>query len=187
MKVTIENTGAHPTRGLSLTHDNNFKKLKLLACEKNQPAGCIEQWQSTLKNSLLLTFENIPIIDEAHLRRLIQDCENKTFEIEFGMMEKKAMHPQHSVPQLYFDQLNQIGKHLFQMRYDPAWEADELDNPAIRKATPKGGIVPRGKRRSVKLTRRKLKNSRDWDKWKQSEYLQLDQYEQQQMFGSCRS
>ena len=93
------------------------------------------------------------------------------------------MNPQKGVPQLYFDQLNHVGKHLFQMRFDPAWEAEEHDVGTIRKATPRGGIVPKGRRRSVKLTRKKLKKQPDWDKWKQSEFLQLDQYEQQEMFG----
>ena len=34
----------------------------------------------------------------------------------------------------------------------------------------------------MKLTRGKLQKQDDWDEWKQSEYLHLDQYEQQYMF-----
>ena len=37
--------------------------------------------------------------------------------------------------------------------------------------------------RVMKLTRGKLLRQDDWDDWKQSEYLQLDQYDSQRMFG----
>ena len=73
MSIVIENTGHHPTRGLDLALDEKFEKLKLIACDKSTPAGKIPRWRSTLRNSLLLTFNDLPIIDETHLRRLIRD------------------------------------------------------------------------------------------------------------------
>ena len=36
----------------------------------------------------------------------------------------------------------------------------------------------------TKLTRGRLRKQNDWDEWKESEYLQLDQYEKQYMFGA---
>jgi len=36
----------------------------------------------------------------------------------------------------------------------------------------------------MKLTSGKLLKQDDWEEWKQSEYLQLDQYEEQGMFGA---
>ena len=36
----------------------------------------------------------------------------------------------------------------------------------------------------MKLTRGKLRKQDDWNDWKDSEYLQLDQYEKQYMFGA---
>ena len=44
----------------------------------------------------------------------------------------------------------------FQMKTDPVWQADEIIEANISKATIKGGIVPKGKRRSEKLTRRNV-------------------------------
>ncbi len=35
----------------------------------------------------------------------------------------------------------------------------------------------------MKLTRGKLAKQEEWPEWQQSEYLQLDQYEKQGMFG----
>jgi hypothetical protein len=48
----------------------------------------------------------------------------------------------------------------------------------------KGGIVPKGRRRGVKLTHKKLLKQDDWPEWEASETKQLDQYEKQQMFSS---
>ena len=36
----------------------------------------------------------------------------------------------------------------------------------------------------MKLTHGKLRKQDDWNDWKESEYLQLDQYEKQYMFGA---
>ena len=34
------------------------------------------------------------------------------------------MHPQLGIPQLYHDQLNVIGEHLWQLKNDPEWHED---------------------------------------------------------------
>ena len=38
--------------------------------------------------------------------------------------------------------------------------------------------------KTTKLVRKKLKESIDWSNWNKAEYLQLDQYEIQQTFGT---
>ena len=45
------------------------------------------------------------------------------------------------------------------------------------------GILPKSKMRGKRLTRKKLQQSKDWDKWKLSEWIQVDQYYGQKMFG----
>ena len=45
------------------------------------------------------------------------------------------------------------------------------------------GILPKNKVSTKRLTRRKLQQSGQWDKWKASEWKQLDQYWNQKMFG----
>ena len=183
LDIAVANTGTHPTRGLDVTFCDKFEKVKLIACEKGTPAGKIDKWRSTLRNGFIIAFNGIPVLNIKQLRRLIHDCEEPQFTVKFGTMDRQAMHPQKGVPQLYFDQLNHIGKHLYQMKYDPDWQSDEVYNATISKATLRGGIVPKSKRRSEKLTRRKLQRQEDWDDWKKSEILQLDQYEKQKMFG----
>jgi hypothetical protein len=53
---------------------------------------------------------------------------------------------------------------------------------AAKAAIPKA-ILPKSKQRSTKLTRRKLKKLDNWKDWQKSEWLQLDQYENQDTFG----
>ena len=115
------------------------------------------------------------------------------------------MHPQLGIPQLYHDQLNVIGEHLWQLKNDPEWREDaeealpilemmkkdtlsELspeDKAALENLIFKANAVqkPISLKQQKKLTRRILKQLPDWDEWKQSEFKQLDQYHDQNTFG----
>ena len=183
IKIKLENYGDHPSRGLDVTYNEKFEKLQLLACAKGTPAGKLDKWRSTIKNGLILAVNDTKIKTSAELRRAISNCKQPHISLEIGTMEKHAMHPQTGVPQLYFDQLHHIGRHLFEMRYDPDWMSDEHieEGPIIRRL--KGGIVPKGRQRGAKLTRRKLMQRDDWPEWEKSEVKQLDQYYKQQMFS----
>ena len=66
MDIVIENSGDHPTRGITTELDENFEKLRLIACDKNTPAGKIPRGRSTLRGGLLLHFNEIPIMDKKH-------------------------------------------------------------------------------------------------------------------------
>ena len=46
---------------------------------------------------------------------------DKPIEMGFATITKNAMHPQEGIPQLYHDQLNILGNHLWQLCYDPEW------------------------------------------------------------------
>ena len=46
------------------------------------------------------------------------------------------------------------------------------------------GILPKNQRRSRRLTRKRLKSQKDWEDWKHSEWKQLDQYDEQNTFGT---
>ena len=43
-------------------------------------------------------------------------------DIQIATLHKIAMHPQLGLPQLYHDQLNVIGKHLWEIKDNPAWK-----------------------------------------------------------------
>jgi dUTP pyrophosphatase len=188
IEIQIENKGEHPTRGLDLTINEKMERLQILACNKGTPAGKIEKWRSTIKNGFLLSVNETPVYNVTDVKRCITATDkDQAIKFHIGTLDKQAMHPQTGVPQLYFDQLNHIGKHLFELRHDPEWMSDEMrqEEPVIRRMQrTHGGIIPKSRRRGAKLTRKKLMKQDDWPDWEASEANQLDQYEKQKMFSS---
>jgi hypothetical protein len=129
--IHIDNMGSHPTRGLDLTINEKMEWLQLLACNKGTPAGKIERWHSTIKNGFLLSVNDTLVMNITDVKRCITNTANKApIKLQIDTLDKQAMHPQTGVPQLYFDQLNHIGKHLFELRHDPEWMSDELRQEA---------------------------------------------------------
>ena len=157
ISMKVDNKGDHPTQGLDVQMNEKFERLQLIACNKGTPAGRIERWRSTIKNGFLLAVNEQPVNSETQLQQAIRECNDNTFDIRIGMVEKQALHPQTGVPHLYFDQMHQLGKHLFALRYDPQWMSEEHveEGPVIAKLRV-DGIVPKGRRRGARLTRRKL-------------------------------
>ncbi len=105
------------------------------------------------------------------------------------------MHPQYGIPQLYHDQMNIIGKHLWEMQHDPVFHKDPNKQPVPAISTrleaqikqmstkpfgrhrlwhtvnrlPKWYKLAALKKRQ-KLTRCYLLQQPDWDDWKQSRH-----------------
>ena len=102
---------------------------------------------------------------------------------------------------MYFDQLNIVATHLQKIKTGDVHktikpsEARTVHEHPMHKAInvlrssqqnvlrTLQGILPKSKIRSKKLTQKKLQNSVNWDKWKLSEWQQLDQYFGQKMFS----
>ena len=108
------------------------------------------------------------------------------------------MYPQLGIPQLYMDQLNIIGEHLWELRHDPEWQSDveeallclevmkkdtyqelsEEDKTTLHKVLQATSV-----KKQRKLTRWLLQQRQDWHNWKESKFKQLDQYKDQDTFG----
>ena len=104
---------------------------------------------------------------------------------------------------LYFDQLSTIARHLDNIKTlrdkDTTKPIDKIDKSTpqqqrylskILKTFQTHGtiqavksIIPKNRRAANRLTRRKLKNMPTWKEWRSSEHKQLDQYQDQGMFG----
>ena len=184
LNITIDNKGNHPTLGLDVAHHKDFDKVQLLSCSKGTPAGKIPRWRSTLRDSSVLTVNQTPITDITSLKRAIRECDDPTITITFGTIEKQAMHPQTGVPQLYFNQLNHIGQHLFTLNHDMDWLSEERYQAAVSASRATPSVLPKNKRRGLKLTCKKLKMQDNWDDWQKFEHKQLDQYAAQKTFGT---
>ena len=114
-----------------------------------------------------------------------QDC-----KLLFSYPEIKHGLTSSGIPQINLDQLN--NRHLLRPSHQDLLEyMPVLDETVLNKV---GGYYVKDDNceedvinintRVMKLTRSKLFKQDDWNEWEQSEFLQLDQYEKQYMFGT---
>ena len=205
--IRIPLRGRHPTQGLVVTPCDNFtNRVVISSIQPGTSPRNIKRWIHRIKNSHLLKINDKQITspeDVTNIFNTIYSVNPKTFTITVSNDQKQSLHHEHGVPMMYFDQLARISKHLHNIKNDIS-DQDEstqtkLDNSSdqshqylikMLRAFEKYGtiraakaILPKNRRNSTKLTRRKLKKLPVWNLWQQSEFKQLDQYKDQQMFG----
>ena len=198
---TINTNTKHPTLGLQLQTCAQYNKPKLQSCQPSTPAARLHNWRSELQNSYILKINNTTIKTMQDIISTISKAKqqsNEPITITFGTNDSPGIHPQLGVPQIYHDQLDVIGKHLWNICHENKYrkwtpvqlQEVEISNSikqllprhVIRKLT---CIIKSSKtvKKPKKLTRRYLQQQVDWMDWFKSEHKQLDQYEQQQTFG----
>ena len=198
---TVETFGKDECLGFDLQMCPNFGIPKVNDCKRSTPCAQLPRWRSQLRNAYITSVNNIPVatVDEFKAKVRQARTDNlKNIEIGFATIERTAMHPQMGIPQLYQDQLNVIGEHLWELRHDPEWhhqieeaipclevmkkdtyqDLSEEDKQALQKA-----LLASSVKKQRKLTRRLLQQRPDWHDWQESEYKQLDQYSDQDTFG----
>jgi hypothetical protein len=201
--IKMISRGNHNTQGLVLQDSNTWNdKINIITCKPGTPAAKIKNWRSRLKNSTLLKIDDVFVTTIADVTKYFQSLPpNKEVTITVGLNEKVAMNESKGIPMMYYDQLNAVATHLENIKSgdvekrinekecrmhetNPIRQAintlETTKNDVIAKLT---GILPKSKVHTTKLTRKKLKGRKDWDKWKLSEWKQLDQYYGQETFG----
>ena len=213
--IDIRPNDKDPLLGMQLEQCTDRQLPQLLECLRGSSSIRIPRWRSELRHSYVTHVNDIPIhtIDDIklHVTKAITNLE-ASIKIGFATIERQAMHPQYGIPQLYHDQLNIIGRHLWEIKNDPQWQQkidEELvilphNTSQIKKLTinnhkklNKNRLWSDMRRlpnwyklktvktnRRMKLTRRKLLLQPDWNDWKLSEEKQLNQYESQGTFGA---
>ena len=192
---------------------------RFLNCKSGSSAMRMPLWRSELRHSYIHAIDEKTVTSINDIKKFISEkrtlckknkqtptkiCEVK---VTFGTIKKQAMNPQLGIPQLYHDQMNIIGQHLWDIKYEPEWNEKEKDETVIDtqeinhmnddlKSTmkmlqayivatkkDKKGILKMVKKKRKKLTRRFLQKQDDWVDWRKSEHKQLDQYESQGTFS----
>jgi dUTP pyrophosphatase len=209
IEIKMETKGTHATRGLNLKmSDTHLDTVEIIDCLKSTPAMKIKRWRTRLKNNRLLQIDGIPITCIGDVTKYFEmlDPSKKEVTLTIGLLEKLAMHEDDGLPLMYFDQLSTISKHLNNIKNDTndsihvhdINKNKDIQGPvlinmmkaylkegtvqAAKAAIPKP-ILPKSKQRGHKLTRRKLRKLDNWKEWQKSEWLQLQQYEDQDTFG----
>ena len=127
--------------------------------------------------------------------------------VNFALLQLTSTHAETGLPQLFYDQMNVIGQHLYEFNHDPSHtekypsivglhgvnhtdlsETDknilnDLRNIIAHKIDFNIDSTDLAKQRG-KLSRKKLQQCSDWKDWEESERKQLDQYHEQDTFGN---
>jgi deoxyuridine 5'-triphosphate nucleotidohydrolase len=209
--INIRPHSQHPTLGMEIEKCTHRDLPILKHCKNGTEAARLIRWRSELRNGYITAVNDIPVTTITEIKAQIKKARamNETsIKIGFSTINKQSMHPQKGIPQLYHDQLNIIGQHLYDIKNDPEWQTEINEelvhdiNPKIISKIDKLHIKPLKKNKlwhylkntqmshkinaitkRKKLTRRFLKQQPDWDDWKKSEAKQLNQYEAQETFG----
>jgi hypothetical protein len=174
-----------PTAGIIC--EEKSSKLFLRDMQKSAPAAKIRAWRSHLRGARIIAVNDtlVDTIEELSKALLqLKDSGHKNCRILLAHSAIKDGLVETGIPQVNIDQLNNRHslmsiKVMTQEQFDN-WFANlprcfyELVN--------EGGVLNLTTE-SHKLTRRTLLQQDDWDDWRQSEHLQLDQYKKQLMFG----
>ena len=209
LQRTIQLRRNDPTEGLDLIQCpiRNLPMIKTI--RPGTATAKLPKWRRTLKQAYLHKIDDVPMttVNDVHSYFAALLPTTMTVTLTVATLRKSDLHPDDGVPLLYFDQLNTIGKHLKEIKqdeqpapHDTATQTQHIQNneeasiqfyarilrAASTRQPPKAikGILPKSKQRSTKLTRRKLMKLDTWDTWQQSEYKQLQQYEDQSTFGA---
>ena len=200
--------GTNKTLGLELVQSPHWDdRVIIKGCKIGTPARNVKDWIKRLKGATLLKINDIPITSTTQALQLIEKSINfkqKSITLTTSNETKQALHRDEGIPMLYYDQLVMISDHLECIKNDTTSNQSTTTISKLNASThiqhkylakmfdafTKQGtihaakaILPKNKRKSTRLTRRKLKMLDNWDEWKQSEWKQLDQYENQDTFG----
>jgi hypothetical protein len=177
--------GNHPTLGILVTmHDDLKHAVVVTQMMSGTSAAKIPQWRSRYRNSIIQAVDGEQITTTEDLATQIREARRalkETVEISFGRPQMSSMTPD-GIPQLHFYQLNVIAYYLHAIRTgedqwnqkanikrtgdDDAYAWPPVSAQAIEEAVIKGLAIP-------KLSRKKLIHTKDWPKWRKSEWGQL--------------
>jgi len=183
--MSIAIRGDHPTLGMNLTQCSARNRLRLIDMHPGTPGSRLPKWRSILRNTYLISVQDLPITTLENLHQAIQHARSLgTLKIncKFAVDRSYGIHPQEGIPQLYFDQLNTIAKHLQDIRptvrqlqpHTPTTEPSKIPTPTA---------APPEEPSSQAFTLKQLKQRADWPEWKQSRFKMFDQYKAQGMYS----
>jgi len=178
------NLDLHSTAGLCLAHSDN--RLYLGSMTPGTPGARIPRWRSRLKGAWLIMVGDTlvsTIADAQDAFRTALTSGSSLVRLLFSHPEIRQDISHDGLPIVSSAPFTQHIHDQMNKRWDFSTVADYL-----RKAPPyqivDDGDVLNYVTRVMKLTRGKLLQQDDWSEWQDSEYLQLNQYDAQGMFGT---
>ena len=132
--VTIKPTDVDQHIGMILRQCTEKKLPQLVDCKKGSSMMKVQRWRSELRHAYITHVNGLEvhsINDVAAIIRKARAHGEMELKLHFATMEKQAMHPQFGIPQLYHDQLNIIGEHLWEIKNNPDWNKSVLEELVV--------------------------------------------------------
>ena len=175
----------HATAGLSLLESGG--RLHLANMSPSTPAAKIKDWRTRMKGAWLIKIGDtvVSTISEAKSAlQSIHDSGSPSTTLLFAHPEVRPNLSHDGLPILSLAPFTQSTHDQLNNRWEFATVADHIRSSRRSHSTVESGGVHNVITKVMKLTRGKLLKGPDWDEWQSSEYLQLNQYHTQGMFGT---
>jgi hypothetical protein len=177
------NLATHRTAGLCLAAHNGW--LFLGTMKPNTPGAKIPCWHSCIKGAWLIKIDDVLVSTIEDVQAAFEATSNK------GVPSIRLLfsHPEFC-PDVSHDGLPIVSSAPFSQqihdqmnkRWDFATVAEHLQKKPPYSIINNGSVLHYVST-AMKLTQRKIFQQQDWTDWQDSEYLQLNQYEDQGMLG----
>ena len=151
------------------------------------PAAKIKDWRTRLKGMWLIKIGdvNVSTITDAKLAfQALHDSGSTSTTLLFAHPEVRPNLSHDGLPIMSSAPFSQATHDQLNNRWEFTTVADHLRSCRPTHSTVMSGGVHNVITKVMKLTRGKLLKGPNWDKWQSSEYLQLNQYHTQGMFGT---
>lgn len=169
----------HPTAGLQLFEKD--KRVHLASMAPNSPGNKIYKWRTNVRGAWLMAIDNKQVTSISEVQSMIQQLclsQAKSAVLTFAHPEVSRDISNNGLPIIHVEDLSQATLDQLNNRIDIRLQRDKtfdiVESGEVRNITTK----------VMRLTRGKLLKQDDWEEWHQAEYLQLDQYDDQGMFGT---
>ena len=174
----------HRTAGLSFVFHHG--RLYLGGMVPGTPGAKVDRWRTNLRGAWLIKIggTRVSTIQEAQLAfQTIYAAGSPSVTLLFAHPELRRDISNKGLPIVSSAPFTQQTHDQLNRRWDFATVAEYLNKAPPYKVVASGDVL-NYVTRVMKLTRGKLLRQEDWNDWQESEFLQLNQYDAQNMFGS---
>ena len=179
------NLKKHATAGLELYESSGRVFLQLMT--PGAAAAKIPDWRSQIRGAWLIKIGNTiisSINDASAAIRSILESSARSVNLQFAHPEIRPNLSRNGLPIVSSAPFTQHVHDQLNNRWEFTTVAQHLQTSKPTHQHVDSGGVLNVVTREMKLTRGKLLKQPDWNKWRDSEFLQLNQYDEQGMFGT---
>ena len=178
------NLARHPTAGLILFEKDN--RILLASMTPGTPGVRIARWQTRIRGAWLIQVDGIPVTSISDAKAVFTrlSCSNSPHcTLQFSHPEVNPDISNKGLPVMSKSDFSQFTHDQLNNRIDLLEDGLRTQRKQQYNIVDSGDVLNYNTR-IMKLTRGKLLSQDDRTDWQDSEYLQLDQYDAQGMFGN---